>query len=108
MNQAAGGEGESKELHGWGRWFGRPGRSLTRRLIWLASVWIVIALAHTGWTLTSQYEESVLRRLGNVLNDTLDEVVLATDAGTRGVSVAESANWLFVVWTMPARRTPCR
>ena len=28
----------------WGRWFGRPGRSLTRRLIWLASGWIVLAL----------------------------------------------------------------
>jgi len=29
----------------WGRWFGRPGRSLTRRLIWLAAAWILIALA---------------------------------------------------------------
>ena len=28
----------------WGRWFGRPGRSLTRRLIWLAAAWIVIQL----------------------------------------------------------------
>ena len=28
----------------WGRWFGRPGRSLTRRLIWLASAWILVAL----------------------------------------------------------------
>ena len=29
---------------GWSRWLGRPGRSLTRRLIWLASIWIVLAL----------------------------------------------------------------
>src|SRR5690606_4291658 len=57
----------------WGRWFGRPGRSLTRRLIWLASAWIVLALVLTGWTLTNQYEESSLRRLGNVLSDTIDE-----------------------------------
>lgn len=65
---------------GWGRWFGRPGRSLTRRLIWLASAWIVLALVLTGWALTNQYQESALRRLGNALADTIDEVVVATNA----------------------------
>ena len=66
MTETSGGEVAAEEPNTWGRWFGRPGRSLTRRLIWLASVWIVIALALTGWTLTSQYQESILRRLGNV------------------------------------------
>ena len=74
----------------WGRWFGRPGRSLTRRLIWLASGWIVLALVLTGWALTTQYQETALRRLGNVLADTIDEVVVATDASASdGVTVAE-------------------
>ncbi len=35
------------------------------------------ALVLTGWALTSQYQESALRRLGNVLSDTIDEVVVA-------------------------------
>ena len=68
----------------WGRWFGRPGRSLTRRLIWLASAWIVLALFLTGWVLTNQYQESALRRLGNVLSDTIDEVVVSTNAAADG------------------------
>ncbi|HYC97375.1 sensor histidine kinase [Brevundimonas sp.] len=68
----------------WGRWFGRPGRSLTRRLIWLASAWIVLALVLTGWALTNQYQESALRRLGNVLGDTIDEVVIASNARADG------------------------
>ncbi|KQS56508.1 histidine kinase [Brevundimonas sp. Leaf363] len=57
---------------------GRPGRSLTRRLIWLASGWILVALILTGWVLTSQFEEASLRRLSVTLNDTLDEVIVAT------------------------------
>lgn len=81
---------DGKTQKTWGRWFGRPGRSLTRRLIWLASVWIVLALLATGWTLTGQYEESSLRRLGNVLSNTIDEVVLATNVDERGtLSVLE-------------------
>ena len=72
------------EPRNWGRWFGRPGRSLTRRLIWLASAWIVLALVLTGWALTNQYQESALRRLGNVLSDTIDEVVLSTNAASDG------------------------
>src|SRR5690606_23585340 len=40
--------------------------------------------------LTDQYEESSLRRLGNVLTNTIDEVVLATDAAPDGaVTVGE-------------------
>ena len=63
---------------GWGRWFGRPGRSLTRRLIWLASGWILLALVATGLVLTNQFKESALRRLGNVLAETTDELVVRT------------------------------
>jgi signal transduction histidine kinase len=74
---------------GWGRYIGRPGRSLTRRLIWLASAWIVVALAATGWILTTQYQESAFRRLGNMLGDTIDEVVIATFVTAEGVTVAE-------------------
>ena len=89
MTEGAGGESASADDRSWGRWFGRPGRSLTRRLIWLASGWIVLALVLTGWALTSQYQESALRRLGNVLADTIDEVVIATNATPEGVVVAE-------------------
>lgn len=63
---------------GWGWLLGRPGKSLTRRLIWLAATWIVAALVVTGYVLTSQFEESGLRRLGSVLNTTLDELAVAT------------------------------
>ena len=49
-----------------------PGRSLTRRLIWLAALWILGALIATGMVLTSQFQESGLRRLGGVLNTTID------------------------------------
>jgi signal transduction histidine kinase len=73
----------------WGRWFGRPGRSLTRRLIWLASAWIVLALLLAGWGLTSQYQESALRRLGAMLGGTIDEVVIASIVTPEGVEVAE-------------------
>lgn len=72
-----------------GRWFGRPGGSLTLRLIWLASLWIVLALILTGWALTAQYQESALRRLGSMLGATIDEVVLASNATPAGVQVAE-------------------
>ncbi|GLS01953.1 sensor histidine kinase [Brevundimonas denitrificans] len=88
MTEGAGGEANPEAARTWGRWFGRPGRSLTRRLIWLASAWIVIALALTGWMLTSQYQESALRRLGNMLADTIDEVVIATNATPESVTVA--------------------
>lgn len=89
MTEGAGGEAATDSPGKWGRWLGRPGRSLTRRLIWLASAWIILALVLTGWTLTSQYQESALRRLGNMLLDTIDEVVIATNAGPEGIVVAE-------------------
>ncbi|WP_339933374.1 sensor histidine kinase [uncultured Brevundimonas sp.] len=73
----------------WGRWFGRPGRSLTRRLIWLASAWIVIALVVTGLVLTSLFQESGLRRLGNTLSDTIDEVVVASNVSGDTVVTSE-------------------
>ena len=87
MTDGSGGPDDSEaviEPRTWGRWFGRPGRSLTRRLIWLASAWIVLALVLTGWALTNQYQESSLRRLGNVLSNTIDEVVVATNAKPDG------------------------
>jgi len=89
VTEGAGGESAPAGDRSWGRWLGRPGRSLTRRLIWLASAWIVLALVLTGWALTNQYQESALRRLGNVLADTIDEVVIATNAGPDGIVVAE-------------------
>ena len=61
-----------------GGWLLRPGRSLTRRLVWLASAWIALALIVTGAVLTYQFQESALRRLGNVLAETIDEAVIAT------------------------------
>ena len=73
----------------WGRWIGRPGKSLTRRLIWLASAWIILALMLTGWVLTSQYQESALRRLGDELAMAIDEVVIASVVTPTGVEVAE-------------------
>ncbi|RZJ04101.1 MAG: sensor histidine kinase [Brevundimonas sp.] len=89
MTNGAGGDAAPEAARTWGRWFGRPGKSLSRRLIWLASAWIAIALVLTGWMLTSQYQESALRRLGNMLADTIDEVVIATNATPDGVVVAE-------------------
>ncbi|HEY0103732.1 MAG TPA: sensor histidine kinase [Brevundimonas sp.] len=89
MTEEAGGAAAPTAARSWGRWFGRPGRSLTRRLIWLASGWIVLALVLTGWALTTQYKESALRRLGNDLSAILDEVVVATNAGPNGVTVAD-------------------
>jgi signal transduction histidine kinase len=89
VTDATGGEQAAEEPKTWGRWFGRPGRSLTRRLIWLAAAWIVVALALTGWGLTSRYKESAFQRLGSVLRTTIDEVVIASTATPSGVEVAE-------------------
>ena len=61
--------------------FGRAmPRSLTRRLIWLAAAWIVVALVVTGIVLTTFFRDAALRRLGGVLSTTTDEVVAVTDA----------------------------
>lgn len=89
MTDTVGGEETASAPKTWGRWIGRPGHSLTRRLIWLASAWIIVALLLAGWALTSQYQESALRRLGFVLGDTIDDVVLATTVTPQGVTVAE-------------------
>ena len=77
MTDTVGGEPEKRKL-AVGGWVRRPGRSLTRRLIWLASGWIVLALVVTGMVLTSQFQESGLRRLGNVLDETLVRVIAVT------------------------------
>ncbi|MFN4296121.1 MAG: ATP-binding protein [Brevundimonas sp.] len=75
-----------------GRYLGRPGRSLTRRLIWLASAWILAALLVTGVVLTSQFQESGLRRLGGVLNNTIDQLVRATSVQGGRVVVPQLNN----------------
>ncbi|MGI4819008.1 MAG: ATP-binding protein [Janthinobacterium lividum] len=62
----------------------RPNRSLTRRLIWLAAGWILLALVVTGIVLTSVFQESALRRLGSTLSDTIDEVVVASTITPEG------------------------
>ena len=72
-----------------GGWLRRPGRSLTRRLIWLAAAWILASLIVTGMVLTSQFKESALRRLGNVLSDTIDEAVVATTVTPQGPVTSE-------------------
>lgn len=89
MTDEAGDEQAPADSRFWGRWFGRQGGSLTRRLIWLAALWIVMALVAAGWTLTGQYQESALRRLGNLLGETIDEVVLASESTPTGIQVAE-------------------
>ena len=73
----------------WGRFFGRPGRSLTRRLIWLASAWILLALVIAALFLTQAFQESALRRLGNVLNETIDEIVVAAARTPRDEAVPQ-------------------
>ena len=65
---------------GWRRWRLGAGRSLTRRLVLLAAAWIAAALVITGFVLTSQFQESGLRRLGGVLNQTIDTLALRTTA----------------------------
>ena len=73
----------------WGRWFGRPGRSLTRRMIWLASAWILLALVVAALFLTQAFQESALRRLGNVLSETIDEIVVAAARTPQGEAVPQ-------------------
>jgi signal transduction histidine kinase len=75
--------------HDWGRWFGRPGRSLTRRLIWLASAWIMVALVIAALVLTQAFQESALRRLGTMLNETTDEIVVAASRTPQGAVVPQ-------------------
>lgn len=55
------------------------GRSLTWRLILLAAAWSLMALAITGAVLTTAFREAALSRLGGVLENTIDEVVAATN-----------------------------
>jgi signal transduction histidine kinase len=66
-----------------------PGRSLTRRLIWLASAWILLALVVAALFLTQAFQESALRRLGNVLSETIDEIVVAAARTPQGEAVPQ-------------------
>ncbi len=88
MTDASGGAPATPERQ-MGGWLLRPGRSLTRRLIWLASGWIVAALVITGMVLTSQFQESGLRRLSGVLNATVDSVVFQTTATPTSVATPQ-------------------
>lgn len=73
----------------WGRYLGRPGRSLTRRLIWLASAWILVALVIAAVVLTQAFQESALRRLGDMLDETIDEIVVAASRTAPGEVVPQ-------------------
>ena len=86
MTTASGGERPARTA--WNGWLLRPGRSLTRRLIWLAAGWIVAALVVTGLVLTSQFQESGLRRLGGALNTTIDSLIVKTVATPTAVTTA--------------------
>jgi len=88
MTDASGGTAAAPK-HRMGGWLLRPGRSLTRRLIWLAAGWIVAALVITGMVLTSQFQESGLRRLGGVLNITIDSLAFATTATPTSVTTPQ-------------------
>jgi hypothetical protein len=73
----------------WGRYLGRPGRSLTRRLIWLASAWILVALVIAAIVLTQAFQDSALRRLGDMLDETIDEIVVAASRTGEGEVVPQ-------------------
>ena len=90
MTEATASKPNAGGLHDWGRWFGRPGRSLTRRLIWLASAWIMVALVVAALVLTQAFQESALRRLGTMLNETTDEIVVAASRTPPGEVVARA------------------
>jgi signal transduction histidine kinase len=82
-------EAEARKSSDWGRFVGRPGRSLTRRLIWLAAAWILVALIAAALVLTQAFQESALRRLGNTLNETIDEIVVAASRTAEGEVVPQ-------------------
>ena len=82
-------EASASRRQDWGRWFGRPGRSLTRRLIWLASAWILVALVVAALVLTQAFQESALRRLGSMLSETSDEIVVAASRTPQGEVVPQ-------------------
>ncbi len=73
----------------WGRLFGRPGRSLTRRLIWLASAWIVLSLAVTSLILTSVFRESSLRRMSGELEQMTTALIGSAITDTGHVEVPQ-------------------
>lgn len=89
MTEATASKPNADPLHDWGRWFGRPGRSLTRRLIWLASAWIVVALVISALVLTQAFQESALRRLGAMLNETIDEIVVGASRTPQGEAIPQ-------------------
>lgn len=89
MTEATASKPNADAAHDWGRWFGRPGRSLTRRLIWLASAWIVVALVISALVLTQAFQESALRRLGAMLNETIDEIVVGASRTPQGEAIPQ-------------------
>ncbi|MCW0045936.1 sensor histidine kinase [Brevundimonas sp. BT-123] len=89
MTEATASKPNAGGPHDWGRWFGRPGRSLTRRLIWLASAWIVVALVISALVLTQAFQESALRRLGAMLNETIDEIVVGASRTPQGEAIPQ-------------------
>ena len=59
------------------------------RLLWLAAAWILLALVIAALFLTQAFQESALRRLGNVLNETVDEIVVAAARTPRDQAVPQ-------------------
>ncbi|ANC55335.1 histidine kinase [Brevundimonas sp. GW460-12-10-14-LB2] len=62
---------------------------MTRRLIWLASAWIVVALVISALVLTQAFQESALRRLGAMLNETIDEIVVGASRTPQGEAIPQ-------------------
>ncbi len=56
----------------------KPRGSLTRRLIWLAAIWSVVALILAGGLLTTAFRDTALRRLDGVIEMSDREVVAVT------------------------------
>ncbi|WP_312688891.1 sensor histidine kinase [Brevundimonas nasdae] len=55
----------------------------------MASTWILLALVIAALALTHAFQESALRRLGNMLNETIDEIVVAASRTPPGERVEQ-------------------
>ncbi|WP_296817784.1 sensor histidine kinase [Brevundimonas sp.] len=56
----------------------KPRGSLTRRLIWLAAIWSIVALILAGGLLTTAFRDTAVRRLEGVLELSDREIVAVT------------------------------
>ena len=65
-----------------------PRRSLVGRLVWLAAVWCILALAVTGFVLTSLSERAAVRRLDGALSIDADDLYAGVSVGPGGAVFA--------------------